>query len=252
MPKGIKGFQKGHLQYSTKGCLKQGEHNSPSTEFKKGHKQHQNWYKVMVGRNSYKKGLSYETMFGEEKAKEKKEKMSKLSKGRKAWNKGMKGKYSLKHSGQFKKGNIPWNKGLVKEKDNRIINYAKKVSFSMKKKYKEGTMKWNIKKPTKPEKRFINICEKYNLPYKYVGNGKFWIENINPDFVEVNGKKICIEVFGHYWHSPLLNRKVDWEHTYVGRKAKLNEYGWKCIVFWDNEINEKTILERLGDKIGLG
>lgn len=29
-----------------------------------------------------------------------------------AWNKGKRGTYSLRHSGQFKQGGIPWNKGL--------------------------------------------------------------------------------------------------------------------------------------------
>jgi len=36
MPKGIKGFQKGHPCY-TKRFIKKGEHISPKTEFKKGH-----------------------------------------------------------------------------------------------------------------------------------------------------------------------------------------------------------------------
>jgi HNH endonuclease len=32
-----------------------------------------------------------------------------------SWNRGKKGTYSLKHSGQFKKGQTPWNKGFTKK-----------------------------------------------------------------------------------------------------------------------------------------
>jgi len=103
----------------------------------------------------------------------------------------------------------------------------------------------SIQKPTKPEKQLIEIIRKYNLPYKYVGNGKFWIENINPDFVEINGRKICVEVFGHYWHEPLLKKNLKWDKTVIGRKEKLKEYGWKCIIFWENELNEENVMKVL-------
>ena len=100
---------------------------------------------------------------------------------------------------------------------------------------------------TKPELKFMGICRKYRLPFRYVGNGKFWIENINPDFVEINGKKICVEIFGGYWHSSLYGKKIPYKRTYKGRIATLKKYGWRCIVLWDNELsNEKMVLNKLG------
>ena len=42
-------------------------------------------------------------------------------------------------------------------------------------------------------KIIIDLINKYNLPYKYTGNGKFILGGKNPDFVNVNGEKICEE-----------------------------------------------------------
>lgn len=89
---------------------------------------------------------------------------------------------------------------------------------------------------TKPELIFEEICKKYALPFKYTGDGCFWIQSINPDFVEVNGKKIAVEIFS-YWHDPLKRHcKVRYSATYEGRKRILKEYGWKLIVLWESDL----------------
>jgi len=76
-------------------------------------------------------------------------------------------------------------------------------------------------RPTKLEKIFMKLCRKNNLPFRYVGDGSFWIGNANPDFVDSNGKKICVEIFGEYWHDKLLNEKVPYFRTEEGRKRAL-------------------------------
>lgn len=92
---------------------------------------------------------------------------------------------------------------------------------------------------TKPELIFEAICKKSNLPFKYTGNGSFWIQNINLDFIDVNGKKIVVEIFGDYWHSPLLKKDIPYNQTYEGRKKILKKYGWKLIVFWESDLKRK-------------
>ncbi len=92
---------------------------------------------------------------------------------------------------------------------------------------------------TKPEKRFMEICDKHNLPFKYTGDSSFWIKNINPDFVECNNKKIAVEVFGDYWHSPLLNPKLREKSTLPYRQKVLKKYGWKLIVFWETDLKRQ-------------
>lgn len=53
-------------------------------------------------------------------------------------------------------------------------------------------------RPTSYEKRLIELIEKHHLPYKYVGDGSFWItsegKHLNPDFVNINGRKVVVEV----------------------------------------------------------
>ena len=92
---------------------------------------------------------------------------------------------------------------------------------------------------TKPELIFERICKNNNLPFKYTGDGSFWVgknPSVNPDFVECNGKKIAIEIFS-YWHDPLRRHcKVPYNQTYEGRKRILKKYGWKLVVFWHEDL----------------
>lgn len=59
--------------------------------------------------------------------------------------------------------------------------------------------------PSSLEEKFQKIINKYNLPYKYVGDGSFIIGHYNPDFINVNGEKIAVEVYARYYkkrHNP--------------------------------------------------
>lgn len=107
---------------------------------------------------------------------------------------------------------------------------------------------------TKPELIFEQICKNNNLPFKYTGDGSFWIgknPSINPDFVDCNGKKIAIEIFGDYWHSPLLRKNIPYNQTYRGRNEILREYGWELVIFWESDLKridaEQFILNKLGE-----
>ena len=92
---------------------------------------------------------------------------------------------------------------------------------------------------TKPELIFERICKKYNLPFKYTGDGSFWIHNINPDFIECNGKKVAIEIFGDWWHSPLLNWRLTERSTLPYRKKSLKKYSWELIVLWGSDLKRE-------------
>lgn len=105
--------------------------------------------------------------------------------------------------------------------------------------------KYNIR-PNVPEKKFIEICAKHNLPYKYVGDGKHWLKNMNPDFVEINGKKIAVEVLGDYWHGPSKPKG-----NFEKRKQRLVEQGWTVIGIWEHELKklpEEEIVKRVLDQ----
>jgi len=64
--------------------------------------------------------------------------------GQIAWNKGMKKVYSLKHSGQFKKGFVPWNKnkkGIMPEPWNK--NKHPEYMIGNKFGFQKGHIPWN-------------------------------------------------------------------------------------------------------------
>ena len=91
---------------------------------------------------------------------------------------------------------------------------------------------------TKPELIFGDICKKHNIPFHYVGNKQLWIgdrHKLNPDFIEANGKKICVEIMGDYWHSPLINFHVKENRTLPYREKHYKKYGWIPIFIWESD-----------------
>jgi very-short-patch-repair endonuclease len=55
------------------------------------------------------------------------------------------------------------------------------------------------------------------------------IANKNPDFININGKKAIIEVYGEYWHKG-QNPK--------DRANMFKKYGYSTLVVWDNEFKD--------------
>ena len=102
---------------------------------------------------------------------------------------------------------------------------------------------------TKPELIFEQICKKNNLPFKYTGDGTFRIGRLNPDFVEVNHKKVLIEIMGHYWHSPLFNKNVPNYALLKYRKSYYKKHKWIPVFIWDTDLlredAEQFVLNKL-------
>lgn len=109
-----------------------------------------------------------------------------------------------------------------------------------------------VKKPNAPEQILIGIINKHNLPYKYTGNGEFVLGGKCPDFINTNGKKEVIEVFGRVFHSPLFTfrKTMPYHQTYEGTIEHYKKYGFKCRIFWDTDVMradaEQFILTQLG------
>ncbi len=149
---------------------------------------------------------------------------------------------------EFKKGNIPWLKGKKMSSDwawnKGLKGYGKKLW--QRPGYREKTVKAIFKglklRPTSLEKKFMDVCARYHLPYKYTGDGSVLIGYKNPDFVNVKGDKVCIEVANQFHHQPPYAKK---------RKKHFAQYGWKCVIFFQNDkkrefqLSDKKILEEI-------
>jgi hypothetical protein len=152
----------------------------------------------------------------------------------KAWNKGLHWPDKVrKKISEANSGRIPWNYGKSHSEETK-----EKISIRAKERFKNKTYKEKVlkailngllKRPTSLERKFMRIIENHNLSFAYCGNGTLLIGYKNPDFYETNGRKICIEVANRYHHPN------PWAEKRVKHFAK---YGWKCLVLFEDELNE--------------
>jgi len=103
-------------------------------------------------------------------------------------------------------------------------------------------------RPTRFEQRISQVCIENNLPFVYTGDGKFWIKNKNPDFIDEESKYV-IEVFYSYWkiknygsvenyiiYCNNIYKENGWTPIYISEDEVYYEKDWKdkCL----NKINE--------------
>ncbi len=95
--------------------------------------------------------------------------------------------------------------------------------------------------PNKPEVALGKLLNKISPnEYKFVGNGEIVIDRFNPDFINVNGQKKIIEMYGDYWHNRPEVIKRDKKRIKVYKK-----YGYKTLVIWEKELKclDKLIIK---------
>ncbi len=242
-----------------------GKHNSPKTEFKKGNHPSSEFKKGSIPWNKGKTGLCSEKTL---------KKMGKSHIGQIPWNKGTKGIMKSWNKGmkmsedycrtnseaqikKYKKGRIVWNKGEKMGEEHYKNNcdshnteeYKKKTSKIHKEKFlnpeflKKLHKSLNLK-PNKKEEILIELLDKI-LPneYKYVGDYSFWLEGRNPDFLNVNGQKKLIELFGDYWHNL---EKFPNKETPEERISHFKKYGFDTLIIWEKELKN---VDKLAKKI---
>ena len=105
--------------------------------------------------------------------------------------------------------------------------------------YIKMMMKALHRKPNKPEKELDLLLQEL-FPGEYVYNGDFsygvTLNGMIPDFINVNGQKKVIEMYGDYWH-----RNDD-----PNDRIKIfKDLGWDCLIIWEHELyGEKELLIR--------
>ena len=102
-------------------------------------------------------------------------------------------------------------------------------------------IKANQIKPNKVELRLQDILDRhYPNQWKYVGDGQIIIGGRCPDFINVDGKKEIIELFGTHWHPPF---------DVANRKEHYTQYGFRSAIIWEDELDdEKRLIKVLRRK----
>ena len=111
---------------------------------------------------------------------------------------------------------------------------------------KEKRMKKIIKSlhqfPNKSEKLLNKLLQEILLKeYEYVESGDVILGGFNPDFININGQKKIIELYGDYWHN-----KPDYKERDKRRIKTYTKYGYKTLIIWEHELKD---LELLASKI---
>lgn len=102
------------------------------------------------------------------------------------------------------------------------IHLRKAISNSAK---KNGSCSMN-----KQEERMGRLLESlFPCEWKFVGNGEVIIAGKCPDFININGQKKIIELYGDYWH------KGDNPQDRIGL---FSPYGYDTLVIWEKELKD--------------
>ncbi|HDZ13975.1 hypothetical protein LCGC14_0646700 [marine sediment metagenome] len=129
--------------------------------------------------------------------------------------------------------------GLFTEAHKRKISEAHKKLWQQPEYVKKKKKEWGIK-PTKPEMMLFDLLnELYPNEWKYTGDFSFMINGKNPDFVNCNGKKLIIEMFGDYWHKGEDPKD----------RAKVFEpFGYETLVIWERELKDpEKVISKIVD-----
>lgn len=156
-----------------------------------------------------------------------------------------------KRNSEVHKGMIPWitgkthsvevrkklsasHKGVpLSEKHRGSIGKASKRVWARISEEKKNEWTANIRKalqcfPNKPESAILSILDSmYPGQWKFVGDGQVIIAGKCPDFVNVNGQKKIIELFGDYWHRG--QDPQDRINTFA-------PFGYETLVIWEREL----------------
>ncbi len=145
-----------------------------------------------------------------------------------------------------KKMKLLWKKGIfTKERNDKIGKASKKLWKDPA--FREKTIRAMLKavaiRPTTPEKMLIGLLKEKKLMYNYVGDGSFIISGKCPDFVNCNGQKKIIEVFGTYWHGKQKTGRTKEQEE----KFRINHFkkvGWKTLIIWENEFENLELVSK--------
>lgn len=147
-------------------------------------------------------------------------------------------------------GMSSWNKGLSKAKG-EMPNCGISFSDETKRKMSKSAKKYWKNNPEHSKQR-IKAMLKFSFPnktelwleslledifpgeWKFVGDGQIVISGKCPDYINVNGQKKIIELWGDYWHR---GENPD------DRKDVFKPFGYETLVIWEHELKDMDKLK---------
>lgn len=129
---------------------------------------------------------------------------------------------------------------LMAEKSARVKQQWQRMKPEMIKAQRRG-----MKEPNKKETYLLELLEEF-FPneWRYVGNGAVVIECLVPDYININNKKLLIELFGDYWHRRDCTKPYSSEEE---RSSIYKKYGYRMLVIWEREL--KLSKEEIAEKV---
>lgn len=99
-------------------------------------------------------------------------------------------------------------------------------------------------RPNVPEKKLDSLLKK-NFPgeFKLNVSGDVIMGGYVPDFVNVNGKKLFVEMFGTYWHGKSIKGR-DKKEEESHRKRHFKKWGFSTVVVWEEELKAPEAVVR--------
>ena len=151
-------------------------------------------------------------------------------------------KFTKEHKNKIRIGNLGKKMSLVSRK--KMSNARKEMfkNIEFKNRVIRNLLNTKRNKINKSETILKDFLTKI-LPkkYKFVGDGKIILDGLNPDFININGQKKIIELYGDYWHN-----LEEYKNRDKRRIKSYKKYGYKTLIIWQHEL--KNLL-KLKDKI---
>jgi G:T-mismatch repair DNA endonuclease (very short patch repair protein) len=100
-------------------------------------------------------------------------------------------------------------------------------------------------KPNKKEIKLNTILQSL-FPNEYSINVKGEVMILGgkvPDFVNINGQKKVIELFGDYWHSDEFIQRTGHSVSEEDRMDYFKQFGWDTLIIWEHELKDKNLLK---------
>lgn len=97
------------------------------------------------------------------------------------------------------------------------------------------------KKPNKTEIKLLKVLNSVSNEWDFVGNGQLMIAGKNPDYADVNGRKLLVELYGDYYH------KGENPEDRINLFAL---YGYRTLIIWERELKDiETVKEKIKEFI---